>query len=71
MSCLIRSSITGLAAILIGTMLLALVFDVGFLSVKREAIKQAQDFSNMAVYREVDRGKLAEGELYIYKRGCC
>ncbi|MBO8129662.1 MAG: hypothetical protein H0Z39_10805 [Peptococcaceae bacterium] len=59
------SAIIGLAAIFMGIMLFALVFDVGYLFVKREVIKQALDFSNMAVYREIDEAKLADGELYI------
>ena len=43
-------------------MLFALIFDVGYLFVRKEVIKQALDFSNMAVYRDLDPDRLAEGE---------
>jgi len=59
------NTIIGLAVIMTGVMMFALIFDIGYLYVRREAIKQALDFSNMAVYKEVDTGKLADGKLYI------
>lgn len=43
----------------------ALIFDVGYLMVRREIIKNAMDFSNMAAYREISTEKLAVNELYI------
>lgn len=55
----------GSVAILLGVLVLALAFDVGFLYTRRQVIKQALDYSNMAVYREMDRNKLADGILYI------
>jgi len=48
-------------------MLFALAFDTAFLYARRDTIKQALDYSNMAVYRNMDRDKLADGILYIDK----
>lgn len=59
------SAILGLFIILISTMMFGLMFDVGYLIMRRDIAKNALDFSNMAVYREVDDNHLADGELYI------
>lgn len=61
------SAIIGMLTVMIAMMLFALAFDTAFLYARRDAIKQALDYSNMAVYRNMDRGKLADGILYIDK----
>jgi len=61
------SAILGLVIILTGTMIFALMFDIGYLIMRRDVAKNALDYSNMAVYREVNEDRLADGELYINK----
>jgi len=62
------SAIIGVITVMMAMMLFALAFDAAFLYTRRDAIKQALDYSNMAVYRNMDRGKLADGILYIDKK---
>jgi len=59
------SAIIGVVTVMIAIMLFALAFDTAFLYVRRDVIKQALDYSNLAVYRELDRDRLADGELYL------
>ncbi|MCR4441240.1 MAG: hypothetical protein QHH10_03875 [Peptococcaceae bacterium] len=59
------SAVTGAITVMIAMMLLALAFDTAYLYARRDAIKQALDYSNMAVYRNLDREKLADRLLAI------
>jgi len=61
------SAVIGSIIIFIAMLLLALVFDTAFLYARRDAIKQALDYSNMAVYRNLNREKLADSILEIDK----
>lgn len=61
------SAVIGMIFVMIAMMLIALVFDTAFIFAKRDAIKQALDYSNMAVYRNLNEEKLAEGILEIDK----
>jgi len=61
------SVLMGLAIIMTGVMAFALMFDIGYLIMRRDVAKNALDFSNMAVYREINEDRLADGELYINK----
>ena len=46
-------------------MLFALVFDIGYLIMRRDVAKNMLDYSNMAAYRDINEDRLADGELYI------
>ncbi|TDA67827.1 MAG: hypothetical protein D9V47_09970 [Clostridia bacterium] len=59
------SALIGVVTVMMAMMLFALAFDAAFLYARRDAIKQALDYSNMAVYRELDRDRLADGDLYL------
>lgn len=61
------SAVVGSIILLVAMTLLALAFDTAFLYARRDAIKQALDYSNMAVYRDLNREKLADGILAIDK----
>ncbi|KKM13048.1 hypothetical protein SY88_00320 [Clostridiales bacterium PH28_bin88] len=61
------AAIIGVITVMLAMMLFALAFDTAFLYARRDAIKQALDYSNMAVYRNLDLDKLADGILYINK----
>lgn len=61
------AAIIGVVTVMLAMMLFALAFDTAFLYARRDAIKQALDYSNMAVYRNLDLDKLADGILYINK----
>lgn len=59
------SAISGTLAALFGLTLFALVYDVAFVYVRRDVLKQALDYANMAVYRAVDVDALAHGQIRI------
>jgi len=59
------SSIVGVATIVLALSLCALLVDVGFLYLRRDDIKRGLDASNMAVFREIDQERLADGVLWI------
>jgi len=59
------SAVIGSITIMVAMMLFALAFDTAFLYARRDAIKQALDYSNMAVYRNLKRNKLADGIIEI------
>lgn len=59
------TAVIGAIITLISMMLFALAFDTAFLYARRDAIKQALDYSNMAVYRNLNREKLVDGILEI------
>lgn len=59
------SSILGVAALLLALSLFALMVDVGYLYMRRDAIKRALDHANMSVFREIDQERLADGVLWI------
>lgn len=59
------TAVIGAIITLISMMLFALAFDTAFLYARRDTTKQALDYSNMAVYRNLNREKLADGILEI------
>ena len=61
------SAVIGMIFIMIAMMLIALAFDTAFIYARRDAIKQALDYSNMSVYRNLNKERLAEGILEIDK----
>lgn len=59
------SAIGGVVAALIGLTLFALAYDLGYLYVRRDFLKQSLDYSNMAVWRAVDTEALARGQIRV------
>lgn len=59
------SSLVGVVAIMLAFTVFALVYDVTYLYTKHQSLKNKLDFSNTAVFREIDQAALRNGALRI------